>query len=127
MRAAREFVAKTLREHLPADWRIVDRAAAPVERVDRITVLVQTNAVRRAEQAPIGAYDTTVLLTLVHPNTDPAQAEPLLEDALEVLVLAIEDHLQTAWDEATKGLYQDTAHLAYGVPLHVITSRNPEE
>ena len=124
MKAARKFVADTLREQFPK-WRVIDNHAT-VDALDRITVFVAVTAVGRSDAAPMGAYDTTVTLTLASPKADNVSAaEDELEDALEALVLVIEDHFGTAWDEATKVTFQNT-YLAWDVPVHVITSRKDD-
>ena len=121
MRAAREFAKATLTEHLPSTWRVVSTEVG-LDHLDRLTVRVSNQAVKRAEAAPMGAYDSTLLLVLISPNSDLSQAETELEDALEVLIEVIEDHFGTAWDEASKVLYADD-RMAWQIPLHVLTSR----
>ena len=122
MKAAREFVTAKLTEHLPKNWRVIGHEANP-DTLDRLTVLVSVTAVQREESAPMGAYDTTVTLTVVSPIQDNlAAAESELEDALETVVFVIEDNFGTAWDPASKVSYADR-YLAWDVPVHVTTSR----
>lgn len=121
MKAAREFVASTLREQFP-EWRVIDNHATP-DALDRITCFVAVTSIARLADAPMGAYDTTVTITLASPKADNvAAAEDDLEEALEALVLCIEDHFGTAWEETNKVTYLNT-YLAWDVPVHVITSR----
>lgn len=124
MRAAREFVKAALTEHLPSAWRVVTTEDG-LDRLDRLTVKVTNQNVRRSDAAPMGAYDNTVLLTLISPNSDFAKAEGELEDALEVLIEVVEEHFGTAWEEASKVQYTDS-YMAWDIPLHIITSRKED-
>lgn len=119
MRAAREFAVAELTKGLPT-WRVVSTEVG-LDNLDRLTIRVSVQSVKRAEAAPMGAYDTTLLLTVVSPNSDFTQAEVELEDALDDLIPVIEDNFGTAWEEATKVLHED--RLAWDIPLHIITSR----
>ncbi|GAA2172419.1 hypothetical protein GCM10009846_10280 [Agrococcus versicolor] len=122
MKAAREYVARVLAEHLPKAWRVVDNENGS-DVIDRITVRVRNQRVRRLAEASMGAYDHTLLVRVTSHLTDQARAERDLEDALPDLLAVIEDHLGAAWDEAEKVLDPDTQTLAWDVPVHVITSR----
>lgn len=122
MKAARELVAAVLRKYLPATWALLDDESG-VDVLDRVTVRVRNQRVRRAPDAPMGAYDHTLLVRLTSHQTDPAKAERDLEDALPDLLAVLEDHLGSAWDEAEKVLDPDTNTLAWDVPVHVITTR----
>jgi hypothetical protein len=122
MKAAREYVAKALIAHLPAAWRVIDNENG-IDVIDRITVRVRNQRVRRAPDAPMGAYDHTLLVRITSHLMDQARAEVDLEDAMPDLIAVIEDHLGAAWDEAEKVLDPDTNTLAWDVPVHVITTR----
>lgn len=122
---ARTYVADTLRAALPKTWRVVD-SETTLDRLSSITVRVSNQRIKRLDAAPAGAYDTTLMVTLISPNADFAKAEGELEDALDVLVEAIEDQFGTAWDEASKVLHGPDGgpyNLAWDVPLHVYLSR----
>lgn len=121
MKAARIHVAEIMREAFPA-WRVIDNYERP-DVLDRLTLLVSVTEIARERSAPIGAYDSTVTLTLVSPiavNHPAAAAE--LEDALPDLLDAIETHLGSAWEPAKFGAYNDT-YIAWEVPVHVILTR----
>lgn len=127
---ARAYVAEQLMPHLPivdpkrpqpGQWRYYDYLVDP-DVLDRLSLVVAATGVERLRDAPMGAYDHTVTITLVSPNADFEQAEDELEPALDDLITAIEDHLQLPWEPATKVLYRDR-YLAWEVPVRVITSR----
>lgn len=122
MKAAREHVAKVLAEHVPAKWRVLSNENG-TDVLDRLTVRVNNQRVRREPSAPMGSYDHTLNVRIVSHLTDQARAERDLEDALPELLQVIEDHLGAAWDEAEKVLDPDTQTLAWDVPVHVITTR----
>ncbi|WP_144719244.1 hypothetical protein [Agrococcus jejuensis] len=122
MKAAREYVAATLRDHLPKSWLVIDVESAP-DTLDRTMVRVRNERVRRAADAPLGAYDHTLLVRITSHHDDQPKAERDLEDSLSDLLAVIEDHLGSAWDEAEKVLDPDTNTLAWDVPVHVITTR----
>lgn len=118
--AAREVVAGVLREHLPT-WRILDDESNP-DTLDRTTVLVSITGVARHPQAPMGAWETTVQVTLASPkfaNLDAAERD--LERDLGDLLAVIEQHL-APWEPATKALYAGR-YLCWDIPIRIATTR----
>lgn len=120
--AARAFIAETIREHAPKAWRVV-ASHEELGTLDRITVVVSVSRIARAAEAPMGAYDTTALVSLVSPiegNHDKAEAQ--LEEAIGDLLVILERKLGTAWEPAELRIFRDR-NLAWDIPVHVITSR----
>lgn len=123
MASVREVVRDELRARVPRSWRIIDWQTE-VDQLDSLTLVLSVSRMRRAAEAPMGAYDVTVTVTLVSPQSDNLRrAEGELEDALGELVPIIEDAFGMGWDEASKSLYAEK-YLAWDIPVHYIASRS---
>lgn len=124
MKAVRELIDQTIVKHAP-QWKVLADEAKP-DVLDRITVRIFNQRVRRAPDAPMGSYEHTVNIRLVSHVTDVTIAETDLEAALDSLLEVIERHLAplgALWDEAEKVIDSDTQTLAWDIPVRLITSR----
>lgn len=117
----RTDVADLLRAALPAEWIVYDHARGPDNlEPDRPVVMVAAGRVRPGPALSLRANE--LRLWLVEASTDPGQADDALDDAL-VLVLAALDELHLAeWTEAERGTYSD-AFPAYLITLNVNTTK----
>lgn len=120
--AARLYVANTIREHAPKGWSVVD-TLENLDALKSVTVVVSVSRIARAAEAPMGAYDTTALVSLVSPITDNLErAELELEEHIGELLTILERKLGIAWEPAELRLFRDR-NLTWDIPVHVITSR----
>lgn len=87
-RSIRELLADALTEVLP-DWRVYAYRTVPTNPRKPVLIVRQGN-VRPTPQAPRLARDTDFSIALLVPETDPAKVEGAVEDALDVLLDALD-------------------------------------
>jgi hypothetical protein len=118
---AHKLLATTLRELVPAAWRIV-----PVERnvdeLDATTVVIKLDSVRRIPEAPkSGRYFATWTVTVATPHIDPTLGDPDIFDSLLALLDALELVDWLEWTAAQKVV--ESSRYAFDITLDTITKR----
>lgn len=119
-------VRKEVGAKLAADWKSVPALAglqvlATERSLDAIhadTALIRQTSIGRAPQAPQGAQEVRLLLTLISAHEDLDRAADDLDDYVE----AVLDYLPRAFrhEDATAVAYSD--RFAYDIPL-IITAK----
>ncbi len=119
----RDYLTRTLKPLLPADWRFIPNQRMP-ETISVVTAVVKHTRIEPLAAAPIGNANNTVVLTVASPpNQDNVKAEIALDDAVIAVVTAVDGLDTVGWTLAEKVEVNKGKYLGWDITLTVITSK----
>ncbi|RPE75200.1 MULTISPECIES: hypothetical protein [unclassified Frondihabitans] len=117
----RKFVIDSLKPLVPAKWDWYDYTAA-FEQLPRTTVRLTLQSIEKMPEAPNSKRLVTYTMTIVDPSDNPSSREGSLDDALVLLLAAIDDTRDFKWSRATQ-VNADNAYLAYDIDISIPVTR----
>lgn len=124
----RQWVLDGLRPHLPSDWELRDRGVR-TDAVERITVFVQLDGIKRLPEAPLRRHLATFTVVIAVPDANPEDAIDSLETGVVALLHALDEtrneHGQPVlrWTGADRTVLND--RLSFDVGVELITNTTP--
>ena len=121
--SVRSQVANALRPLLPTNMRIIDvpRSLDGVD-ANRPVVLLYRDRLEKAPNAQ-GAYFSTISLWIITPNIDTVRAEDALDNALDDVIVALDQLVWANWRTAERSIFGDAQAPAYRIDLQVATTK----
>jgi hypothetical protein len=120
----RNWVIEQLTPLLPKSWKLIPYSTN-LDRLSQPVVMLQLQSLSRTPSAPNSGHTVEFTLTVIEPNTDPAQREDLLDDKLDDLVYAIETIPNVTWTKAERAMFADS-YLAFDITLEIVTKKDKE-
>lgn len=106
MRARQEFVNAL---DLPANWEVIPFARS-VDRIDTKAIMLMVWVVSIKPSPQFQAYEVELAVMVLVPKQDPGESDDQLDDALSVLISAVDKLPFANWSDASRGVMSDTWH-----------------
>lgn len=119
----RKALAAALKPALPKGWRVIAHPEVPANPRGPVVVM-RSSTVAKHPGAPRLYRTQGLTLGLLVPELDPAKAEDALDDAIDVLIDALEAVAFPGllWSEATRVKFDDRFH-GYDVAVTITTEK----
>lgn len=121
--SVRSELAAALKPLLPASIKIIDvpRSIDGIE-ARRPVVMLYRESRAKAPNA-IGDYFDTFALYVVTPGVDTRRSEDALDDALDAVIIALDDIKWVQWTSAERSLFGDNQAPAYKITLTIVYNK----
>lgn len=126
----RDWVVDGVKPHLPGNWDVRPYTTG-ADSIERRTVFVALQSVRRLPEAPLRSHIVTYTVTLAVPSVDPGDADRSLDDLTVDLLHAIDmardddGHPILRWTNAERVVLFEQ-YRAVDVTVELITTANPK-
>jgi hypothetical protein len=121
----RQWMNEQLKPAFPKTWAYVDTNRT-IDSLEKITVMLSQNDIRRAASNPQGAYDVDYELTIAAPNKDPEKGEYLLDDQVIDLLVILDKVKKLRWSSATKGIVLAAEYPGYQIKFTITVPKKKE-
>lgn len=111
---------------LPAGWVWINEQRVP-ETISKTTVITKHSRIEPLEEGGPGQLRHEVLLTVFSPLTKVGNAEDALDDAVTVLITALDGNDQIRFVTAQKVAHPNEQYFGWDITLTVVTNPEPEE
>lgn len=119
--SVRDVFVQMIEPNLPEGWRLIPYQDN-IDRPDAPVVMFKQLKIEPNKAAPRGAWTYTFVLTLIDGRTDPAQAEPALDDEVDTLLVILDALSSINLTQAEKVLF-GSDYLAYDITTEVLAQK----
>ncbi len=126
MKALRLALGRALSEGLDGVMRtriVVFPANIDNVEAGRIILMLDRTSVEKLPTNPIGDFRNNVTLNVVGYRSNGAEAEDVLDDALDAVILVLDDIEWLIWRQASRAVFGDQQAPCYQITLEAVSSK----
>lgn len=106
---------------LPEAWDVIAEQRVPDVIERRTVVVLKHSRIEPRDEGAVGQLRHTVIMSVFSPLTKVAAAEDDLDDAVTVLLTALDAHDRINWTDAVKVVAPNEKNFGWDITLSVLT------